>query len=116
MILVTENSHTVHNDRGSYIRRSNKTLSLGNREAHSGPQNDWQEVRNSICVGGRQSEKARKGPYFRVETVLEVVLKIEWFGNGVMSVNFDTSNNESTFLRSQEGPRLSGQFWKVDNQ
>lgn len=50
MPLVSKIALNYHGDCGSTIRRSNETLSLGNRKAHTVPEDDRKEICDSVGV------------------------------------------------------------------
>jgi hypothetical protein len=51
VVLVTGPTSPVHNDRCERVWWSNKTLRRAGGEAHVLGQDDWEEVRKSVCDG-----------------------------------------------------------------
>lgn len=94
-----------HNDSSSDIRRRSKALSLCRVEAKAVLQDDRQEIRDRVSAGCGQHVKCSESPNFAVQTVAEIRLDGEGLCDGVGTIVFDASDDESRLGLIQEAPR-----------
>ena len=116
MVFIAQNSSAVHNDSGSYIRRSNETLGLGNAKPHPFSQNHGKEISDGVSVGGCQAEEGGEGPDFGVKGVFEIGGDVKGLGDGVMAVFFDSCDDEGGFGGGEEVEGGGRVFGEVDDE
>lgn len=102
MILVSQISPGVHDNSGSDIWWRDETLRGGNAESHSFIENYGQKVGNGVSTGGCKHEKSSETPHFQVQGILEVFPNQKWFRDSVVTVLFNSCDNECRFFLVEE--------------
>ena len=120
MIFVSEPCKGEHDDGGEDVGWGNETLGSSNTKAHTVFQNDRQEVSNSVRVGCSEPEECCEAPDFQIHSVFQVFTNVECLWDGIMTVFFDSGNDERSLFLGEElelettFPRRL--FWEVCNE
>lgn len=118
MVFVAQHGKCEHDNGRKDVGRRNETLGRGDIEAHTGVEDDGQEIGDGVGVGGCQTKEGGKAPDLQVQCILQVTTQAEWFGNGVVAIFLNSSDDECGFLLVKEfqTKAFGGQFWKVDDE
>ena len=116
MVLVTQPSCEHHHDTSKRKRWRNKTLRLGDIEAHASHKNDWERERKRIGQSRRSEEEQCVRPESPIGAGAQELLEVEGWRDAVAAVASDLVDDVGSLTGTEERPVLALRVGEVDEE